>query len=182
MGEGAGVVVVERLERALERGATVYGEIVGYGASDDAYHMAQPIEDGSGAVAAMRAALADARLAPEAVDYINAHGTGTPVGDPVETRAVKAVFGDHAYRLAMSSTKSVTGHMLAAAGAVEAIFCLLAMRDQVLPPTMNLRTPDPDCDLDYVANQARPASVRVAMSNSFGLGGYNASLLLRKVG
>ena len=181
VGEGAAVVVLERLERALARGARIYGELAGYAATDDAFHLAQPIEDGSGAAAAMRNALADAGLMPEDVDYINAHGTGTPIGDIVETRAIKSVFGRHARSLAVSSTKSVTGHMLAAAGALEAIFCLLAMRDGVLPPTANLDTPDPDCDLDYVPNRARPADVRVALSNSFGLGGHNSSLVFRRV-
>lgn len=180
VGEGAGIVVLERLDLARARGAHIYGELVGYGASDDAFHMAAPAEDGVGAAEAMSAALEDASLPPTAVDYINAHGTGTPLGDTIETRAVKAVFGEHAYRLAISSTKSMTGHLLGAAGAVEAIFCLLALRDQMLPPTINLETPDPDCDLDYVPNKARPASVNVAMSNSFGLGGHNAALVFRR--
>ncbi|MGQ9584726.1 MAG: beta-ketoacyl-ACP synthase II [Anaerolineae bacterium] len=181
MGEGAGVVVLERLDRARARGARIYGELVGYGASDDAFHITAPAEDGAGAVESMRAALADAGLPPTAVDYINAHGTGTLLNDPMETRAIKEVFGEHAYRLAISSSKSMTAHLLGAAGAVEAIFCLLALRDQVLPPTINLEVPDPACDLDYVPNRARPATVRVAMSNSFGFGGHNATLVFSQV-
>ena len=181
VGEGAGMVVLERLDLARARGAHIYAEFAGYGASSDAFNMAAPIEDGSGAEAAMRACLADAGLPGESVGYINAHGTGTTVGDVIETRAIKRVFGEHAYRLAVSSTKSMTGHLLGAAGAIEAVFCLLALRDQVLPPTINLENPDPECDLDYVPGRSRPAHFDVAMSNSFGLGGHNAAVLFRRL-
>jgi 3-oxoacyl-[acyl-carrier-protein] synthase II len=181
LGEGAGVLVLERLDRARARGAHIYGELAGYGATADAYHITAPAEDGHGAIEAMRMALRTADLPPTAVDYINAHGTSTPLNDAAETRAIKEVFGDHAYRLAISSSKSMTGHLMGAAGAIEAIFCLLAMRDQTLPPTINQETPDPVCDLDYVPNRARAATVNVAMSNSFGFGGHNATVLFRRV-
>jgi 3-oxoacyl-[acyl-carrier-protein] synthase II len=181
IGEGSGIVVLERLDRARARGARIYGEVAGYGNTDDAFHMAAPHENGTGAIEAMLTALEGSGLPPSAIDYINPHGTGTRIGDPIETRAVRTVFGEHADRLAMSSTKSMTGHMLGAAGAIEAIFCLLAIRDRMLPPTINLDTPDPECDLDYVANTARPAKVDVAMSNSFGLGGHDASLIMARV-
>jgi 3-oxoacyl-[acyl-carrier-protein] synthase II len=181
LGEGAGVLVLERLDRALARGVHIYGELAGYGATGDAYHITAPAADGSGAIAAMRTALQTAGLPPTEVNYINAHGTSTPLNDAVETRAVKEVFGEHAYHLAMSSTKSMTGHLMGAAGAIEAIFSLLAIRDQMLPPTMNQETPDPACDLDYVPNRARPANVNVALSNSFGFGGHNATVLFRRV-
>jgi len=181
MGEGAGVLVLERLDLARARGARIYGELVGYGASNDATHITAPAEHGAGAAASIRAALADAGLSPTAVDYINAHGTATLLNDPMETRAIKTAFGEHAYRVGVSSTKSMTGHLLGATGAVEAIFCLLAMRDQVLPPTINLETPDPVCDLDYVPNQARPAAINVTMSNNFGFGGHNATLIFSQV-
>lgn len=181
MGEGAGIVVLERLDRARSRGARIYGEIIGYGATADAYHITAPAEDGAGAAECMRMALADAGLAPAAVDYINAHGTSTPLNDAGETRAIKIVFGEHAYRLAVSSTKSMTGHLMGAAGAIEAVFCLLVLRDQVLPPTINYETPDPLCDLDYVPNRARPARVNVAASNSFGFGGHNGTLIFGRL-
>jgi 3-oxoacyl-[acyl-carrier-protein] synthase II len=180
LGEGSGIVVLERLDRARARGAHIYGEIIGYGNSDDAFHMAQPHERGTGAVEAMQMALASAGLPPTAVDYVNAHGTGTKVGDVIETAAIKQVFGDHARSLAISSTKSMTGHLVGAAGTVEAIICLLAMRDELLPPTINLDDPDPECDLDYVPWKPRPARIGVAISNSFGLGGHNSCLALSR--
>ncbi len=181
MGEGACVLVLEDLERATARGAPIYAEVLGYGASNDAHHMAQPDPASVGVVEMMRAALARAGLAPEDVDYINAHGTSTPLGDAVETKAIKEVFGDHAYELAVSSTKSVTGHCFGAAGAVEAMMCVLAVRDGILPPTMNYEHPDPACDLDYVPNEAREADVRVALSNAMGLGGHNGCVLIGRV-
>ena len=180
LGEGAGILILEELERAQARGATIYCELVGYGMSGDAYHMTGQPEDGSGAVRVMQAALASAGVGPEVVDYVNAHGTSTPINDPTETLAVKRVFGDRAYQLAMSSTKSMTGHLLGAAGGLEAGISALAIRHQMLPPTINLDHPDPLCDLDYVANQARPAAVRYALSNSFGFGGTNGALLFKR--
>jgi 3-oxoacyl-[acyl-carrier-protein] synthase II len=179
MGEGAAVFVLEQREFALSRGARVLAEVVGYGMSADAYHMTQPAPNGSGAVRSMRQALRDAGLRPEEVDYVNAHGTSTGPNDRNETAALKTVFGDRAYQLPVSSTKSMTGHLLGAAGAVEAMCCVLAIRDGVIPPTINYEHPDPECDLDYVPNQAREGRVRVTMSNSFGFGGHNATLIIK---
>src|SRR5919108_2719759 len=181
MAEGAGVVVLEELEAARARGATIYAEVLAYGASNDAYHMAAPDPDSVGVAEMMRAALERGGVAPEEVGYINAHGTSTPLGDAAETKAIKDVFGDHAYELAVSSTKPVMGHTFGAAGAVEAIICALAIRDRKLPPTINYANPDPDCDLDYVPNEARDANVRVALSNAMGLGGHNGCVLLGRV-
>jgi 3-oxoacyl-[acyl-carrier-protein] synthase II len=177
MGEGAGIVVLEELEHAKRRGAKIYGEIVGYGMSGDAYHVTAPSEDGNGGFRAMRNALKRAGLAPEAIDYINAHGTSTPLGDEIELGAVKRLFGEHAYKLSMSSTKSAIGHLLGAAGSVEAIFSILAIRDQIVPPTLNLENPSEGCDIDLVPLRAKERRVRHAMSNSFGFGGTNASLI-----
>jgi len=179
LSNGAGCLVVEELEHAKSRGAEIYAELVGFGMSGDAYHITSPPADGEGARKCMVAAMKDAGVAPEDVDYLNAHGTSTPVGDLGETVAIKRAFGDAARSLAVSSTKSSTGHLLGAAGAVEAIFCILAIRDQVLPPTINLDTPDPECDLDYVPHTARDANVKIAVSNSFGFGGTNGSLVFR---
>jgi 3-oxoacyl-[acyl-carrier-protein] synthase II len=181
MGEGACVLVLEELDAARERGAKVYAEVLGYGASNDAYHMAAPDPDSVGVGEMMRAALRRADVEPERVDYINAHGTSTPLGDAAETRAIKDVFGDHAYELAVSSTKSVTGHCFGAAGAIEAMMCALAIHEGVIPPTINYRVPDPECDLDYVPNEAREARVEVALSNAMGLGGHNGCVLLGRV-
>jgi 3-oxoacyl-[acyl-carrier-protein] synthase II len=180
IGEGAGIIILEELEHALARGAKIYAEIVGYGATGDAYHITAPAPGGEGGARAMKMAIQDAGLKPEEIDYINAHGTSTEYNDKFETLAVKEVFGEHAYKLAMSSTKSMTGHLLGAAGGVEAIFTLLAMRDSILPPTMNYETPDPDCDLDYVTNAARPKEIKAAMSNSLGFGGHNATIVFKK--
>ena len=176
--EGAALLVLEERDHALARRATIYGELLGYGSSADAYHITMPGEAGEGAAAAMRAALDDAGLTTADVDYINAHGTSTPLNDRAETAAIKRLFGKRAYALPVSSTKSMTGHLLGAAGALEAIVCLLALRDGLMPPTINYEEPDPDCDLDYVPNAARPADLQVVMSNSFGLGGHNATLVL----
>ncbi|GBD09247.1 3-oxoacyl-[acyl-carrier-protein] synthase 2 [Candidatus Thermoflexus japonica] len=180
MGEGAGILVLERLEHAQARGARIYAEVVGYGASADAYHITAPLENGEGAALAMRRALADAGLSPREVDYINAHGTSTPLNDKSETQAIKAVFGEAAYDVPISSTKSMIGHLLGAAGAVEAIVCIRAITDGIIPPTINYEHPDPECDLDYVPNVARRKPVRVAMSNSFGFGGHNACVIFRR--
>jgi 3-oxoacyl-[acyl-carrier-protein] synthase II len=179
-GEGAGILVLESLEHARRRGARIYAEVVGYGMTADAYHMTAPDPDGDGAARAMAGALRDAGLAPPAVGYINAHGTSTPYNDRTETLAIKRVFGDHARRLAVSSTKSMIGHLLGAAGGVEAIATVLALYHGVLPPTINYETPDPECDLDYVPNAARKAEVDVALSNGFGFGGTNATLAFRR--
>ena len=181
MGEGACVLVLEELEAAEKRGATIYAEILGYGASNDAHHLAQPDPESVGVAEMMRRALERAGLEPERVGYVNAHGTSTPQGDLAETNAIKAVFGDHAYELAVSSTKSVTGHCFGAAGAIEAMMCVLAVRDGVLPPTMNYAEPDPECDLDYVPNEARRVQVDVALSNAMGLGGHNGCVLVGRV-
>ena len=180
MGEGAGVLVLEELEHARRRGAKLYCEIVGYGMSGDAYHITAPCEDGDGAVRVMRNTLRDAGIAPSDVDYINVHGTSTPRGDVVETLAIKAVFAEHAHKLAISSTKSMTGHLLGAAGGVEAGIAALALRDQVVPPTINHENPDPECDLDCVPNRARKMGLRYVLSSSFGFGGTNGALLFRR--
>ncbi|HET7629711.1 MAG TPA: beta-ketoacyl-ACP synthase II [Bacillales bacterium] len=181
MGEGAGVMVLESLESALNRGAHIYAEIVGYGATSDAYHITAPLEDGSGGARAMRQALDDAGVELDEVGYLNAHGTSTPPNDAMETAAIKTVFGEHAYRLPISSTKSMTGHLLGATGGVEAIFCVKALEDAILPPTIHYETPDPNCDLDYIPNEARKADgLEVSMSNSFGFGGHNATLVFKK--
>ncbi|GGM98702.1 beta-ketoacyl-ACP synthase II [Shewanella xiamenensis] len=181
IGDGAGVMVMEEYEHAKARGATIYGELVGFGMSGDAFHMTSPPSDGAGAAAAMVNAVNDAKLPFEKIGYINAHGTSTPAGDKAEAAAVKSVFGDHAYNLLVSSTKSMTGHLLGAAGAVEAIFTLLALRDQAVPPTINLDNPDEGCDLDFVAHTARDVKLEYALCNSFGFGGTNGSLLFKKV-
>jgi len=181
MGEGACILVLEELEAARARGATIYAEVLGYGASNDAHHLAQPEPEATGVAAMIGSALEAAGVAPERVGYVNAHGTSTPLGDLAETRALKQVFGDHAYRLAVSSTKSVTGHCFGSAGAVEAMMCALALHTGVLPPTINYRNPDPECDLDYVPNEARTVEVDVALSNAMGLGGHNACVLLGRV-
>jgi 3-oxoacyl-[acyl-carrier-protein] synthase II len=181
MGEGACVVVLEELEAAERRGANVYAEILGYGMSNDAHHLAQPDPESVGVAEMMRHALDRAELEPERVGYINAHGTSTPLGDAAETRAIKEVFGEHAYSMAVSSTKSVTGHCFGAAGAIEAMMCVLAVRDGILPPTMNYVHPDPECDLDYVPNEARQTQVEVALSNAMGLGGHNGCVLVSRV-
>ncbi|MEN9726612.1 MAG: beta-ketoacyl-ACP synthase [Pseudomonadota bacterium] len=180
LSDGAGVVVLEELEHARRRGARIYAELAGFGMNSDAYHMTSPSPNGEGAADCMALALADGGINADEVQYINAHGTSTPAGDKAETDAVKRLFGDHAYRLAMSSTKSMVGHMLGAAGGVEAVFTILALRDQVAPPTINLDTPDPECDLDYVPKQAREMKLDVVISNSFGFGGTNATLAFRK--
>jgi 3-oxoacyl-[acyl-carrier-protein] synthase II len=181
LGEGAGAVVLEEYEHAKQRGARIYCELAGYGVSSDAYHMTAPAEDGDGAFRCMRNALRDAGIGIDGVDYLNAHGTSTGLGDVAETMAIKRLFGERAKKVAVNSTKSMTGHLLGAAGGVEAVFSILALRDQISPPTINLQTPDPQCDLDYVPNAARKMPIRAAMSNSFGFGGTNASLVLRRI-
>lgn len=178
MGEGAGVLILESLEHALQRGARIYAEMAGYGMGADAHHMTEP--DPTGAALCMTRAIRDAEMKPEQIDYINAHGTSTPVGDKSETTAIKSALGEHAYKVAVSSTKSMTGHLLGAAGGVEAVICSLALTHGIIPPTINLENQDPECDLDYVPNVPRQADVQVAMSNSFGFGGHNATILLKK--
>ncbi len=180
IGEGSGILILEALDFAQRRGAPILAELIGYGMSGDAFHIAQPAENGSGAVRVMQNALCDARVKPEQVQYINAHGTSTPINDRIETLAMKKVFGEHARKLAVSSTKSMTGHLLGGAGGLEAGVTVLALRDQIMPPTINYEYPDPDCDLDYVPNQARQAPIEYALSNSFGFGGTNASLLFKR--
>jgi 3-oxoacyl-[acyl-carrier-protein] synthase II len=180
LSDGAGILVLEELEHAKRRGAEIYAEIIGYGMSSDAYHMTAPTENGEGAARCMKNALKDARLTHEDLDYINAHGTSTPVGDLAETLAIKAIFGMAAKKIAISSTKSMTGHMLGAAGGIEAVFSILALRDQIIPPTINLDNPDPECDLDFVPHTARPAKLDVVMSNSFGFGGTNGTLIFKR--
>ncbi|MGU9968258.1 beta-ketoacyl-ACP synthase II [Bacillus sp. N1(2025)] len=180
MGEGAGIVVLEELEHALARGAKIYGEIVGYGSTGDAYHITAPAQDGEGGARAMQEAIKDAGIKPEEIDYINAHGTSTYYNDKYETKAIKTVFGDHAYKLAVSSTKSMTGHLLGAAGGIEAIFSVMAIKDSIIPPTINIETPDEECDLDYVSDKAREQDVNVVLSNSLGFGGHNATLIFKK--
>ncbi len=178
--EGSGILVLEELEHAKARGARIYAELAGYGASCDANHLTAPHPEGRGAIQALKASLASAGLAPADIDYINAHGTSTPINDPIETKAIKAVFGEHAKKLAVSSTKSMTGHLLGAAGGVEAIATVLAIRDQFFPPTRNLEDPDPECDLDYVANKGRKGRIRAALSNALGFGGHNAVVAFKE--
>jgi 3-oxoacyl-[acyl-carrier-protein] synthase II len=180
VGEGAGILVLEEYEHAVKRGASILAEIVGYGMSGDAHHITSPPDDGDGAFRVMRKCLRDAKLEPHQIDYINAHGTSTPVGDRIETIAIKRVFGEHAYKLAVSSTKSMTGHLLGGAGGLEAGITVLALRDQVAPPTINLEVPDTECDLDYIPNHARPMKIDYALSNSFGFGGTNGCLIFKK--
>ena len=181
LGDGAGVVVLEEYEQAKQRGAAIYGELIGFGMSGDAYHMTLPEESGDGARRCMLNALKDAHINPEEVDYVNAHGTSTPAGDKIESNAIKSVFADHADQLAVSSTKSMTGHLLGAAGGIEAIFSILAMRDQVAPPTINLDDPEPGCDLNYVPHEAQQRSIKIALSNSFGFGGTNGTVIFRQL-
>ncbi len=179
-GEGAGLMVLEGIDFAKARGAKIYAEIVGYGMSGDAYHITAPDETGSGPRRVMLKALKDAGISPEQIGYINAHGTSTPYNDKFETMAIKQAFGEHAYKLAVSSTKSMTGHALGAAGGIEAVFSVLALQNQILPPTTNYEFPDPECDLDYVPNEARKADIQFALSNSFGFGGTNACLIFKR--
>ena len=180
LSEGAGALILEEAERAVARGARIYAELAGYGASADAYHITAPEPEGLGAIQSMQACLEDAGEPPDAVGYVNAHGTSTPLNDAAETRALKKALGDHAYRTPVSSTKSMTGHMLGAAGAVEAAVASLVVRDGVIPPTINYEHPDDDCDLDYVANTARVAHVEIGVSNSFGFGGHNTAVVFRR--
>ncbi len=181
LGDGGGAMMLEDYEHARRRGARIYAELIGFGMSGDAFHITAPPEDGAGARLAMQNALRDAALEPSAVQYLNAHATSTPLGDRAEVEAIKSAFGEHAYRMAVSATKSMTGHLLGAAGVVEAIFCVLALRDQVAPPTTNYENPDPACDLDFVPNTARPMRIDVAVSNSFGFGGTNGTLVMRRL-
>lgn len=180
MGEGAGIIILEELEHALNRGAKIYAELIGYGMSSDAYHITAPAREGEGGARCMKMALNDAGIDPKEIDYINAHGTSTKQGDELETQAIKTVFGEHAYKLCVTSTKSMTGHLLGAAGGVEAIFTILSIYENVVPPTINLDNPDPECDLDYVPYKMRKKEINYAMTNSFGFGGTNASLIFRK--
>ena len=180
IGEGAAILVLETLEFAKQRGAHILAEIIGYGASSDAYHITSPTESGEGAVRAMNMALRKAEIKPTEVDYVNAHGTSTELNDKTETKAIKTVFGEYAYKVPISSTKSMTGHMIGAAGAIEAAICVLSIQNGVIPPTINYANPDPECDLDYVPNVARPANVRITLSNTFGFGGHNSCLIIRK--
>jgi 3-oxoacyl-[acyl-carrier-protein] synthase II len=180
MGEGAGMLILESLEHAQARGAQILGEISGYGTTDDAHHISAPAENGAGAAIAMKLALQNANLESADIEYINAHGTSTPLNDKSETAAIKTVFGEQAYNIPVSSTKSMTGHLLGASGAIEAVFCLLAIREAILPATINYHTPDPECDLDYIPNQPRKASPKHVMSNSFGFGGHNATLIFSR--
>jgi 3-oxoacyl-[acyl-carrier-protein] synthase II len=180
IGEGAGVLILESVEHAQGRGAHIYAEVIGYGSSCDAFHITAPDEDGIGAARSMQAALDNAGLPPTEIDYINAHGTSTPLNDPIETRAIRSVFGKHAYRVPVSSTKSMVGHLMGASGAVEAIVCAKALETGMIHPTINYETPDPECDLDYVPNVARETHPQTALSNSFGFGGHNATLILRR--
>ncbi len=180
MGEGAGIMVLEDMEHALSRGAKIYAEITGYGMTGDAYHITSPPPEGEGAARCMRASLKDANIHPEEIEYINAHGTSTKYGDELETQAIKSVFGKHAYKFAVSSTKSMTGHLLGAAGGVEGVICALSIFNKIIPPTINLENPDPECDLDYVPNKARAMDINMAMSNSFGFGGTNACIIFKK--
>jgi 3-oxoacyl-[acyl-carrier-protein] synthase II len=180
VGEGAGILVLEELEHAKRRGALILAEVAGYGLSGDAHHITSPSDDGDGAYRVMRNCLRDSGLKPEQIDYINAHGTSTPVGDRIETLAIKRVFGEHAYKVAVSSTKSMTGHLLGGAGGLEAGITVLAIRDQIAPPTINFNHPDPECDLDYVPNHARPMKIDYALSNSFGFGGTNGCLIFKR--
>ncbi len=180
LSEGAGIVIFEELEHAKARGAKIYAEVLGYGTCADGGHITQPDAEGTGAARAMASALADAQLSPESIDYINAHGTSTPLGDKAETIAIKRVYGDHARRLSVSSTKSQLGHLLGASGGVELVLSVLAIRDSVCPPTINYEEPDPDCDLDYTPNEPRERSIQAIMSNSFGFGGHNGALIARR--
>jgi len=180
MGEGAGVVILESLKHAKKRNARIYAEIIGYGMSSDAYDMVHPDKDGDGASRAMLAAINDAKISPDEVDYINAHGTSTPVGDVSETLAIKKTFGERAYSIPVSSTKSMTGHLLGAAGAAEMVASVLALENNFIPPTINYEVVDPECDLDYVPNEGRPAEINVVLSNAFGFGGHNTTLVVRK--
>lgn len=180
MGEGSGILILEELEHALKRGAKIYAELVGYGMTSDAYHITAPAPEGEGGARCMKMALNDAGISPEEIDYINAHGTATKQGDELETQAIKTIFGEHAYKLSVSSTKSMTGHLLGAAGGVEAIFTILSIYENIVPPTINLDNPDPECDLDYVPYNAKKKEIKYAMTNSFGFGGTNASLIFKK--